>query len=558
MAIGFRYQPELIEGSPRQAVENLHCKVIFHFFICSLTPGLATGNTLAVQFSRQPSITAAGFFIQIGLPMNQPLNPTETFSSRWAMLATALGIAIGTGNIWRFPRVAAANGGGAFILLWMVFLFLWSIPLLTTESAIGRHFRKGTLGSFSAMLGRFGPALGGFVTLVTAGIMCYYCVVSGWCIKYFVGSLSGQVNGSTGPEYWSAFSGSMEAGLYHVIAALITGAVVLSGIRAGIERTARIFIPVLAVILLYSAIRACLLPGSGTGLTYLFHFNLKDLAQPGIYLEALSQSAWSTGAGWGLLLTYSVYSRQKEPVVGNSLIMGLGNNGASILAAIAVVPTVFSVLPYAQAIEVATSSGENSTGLTFIWIPRLLGSSGGGWFLLTTFFLALSIAALSSLISMFEFFVRNLIDLGLTRIRATAFTTLGVALLGLPSSLSSAFFDNQDWVWGLGLLVNGMLFSVAVRSYGTSRFRNKVVNIDPGADMRLGSWFEPVINWLLPVQFVVLLFWWFYRSVSWNESGWWNPLETFSIGSVLAQWLCALIISIALSGFVSRRLKSRS
>ena len=489
--------------------------------------------------------------------MNQPLKQTETFSSRWAMLATALGIAVGTGNIWRFPRVAAANGGGAFIVLWLLFLLLWSIPLLTTESAIGRHFRKGTLGSFSAMIGRFGPALGGFVTLVTAGIMCYYCVVSGWCIKYFVGSLIGQVNGATGPEYWAAFSGSTEAAIYHSIAALITGVVVLSGIRAGIERTARIFIPALAVILLYSAIRACFLPGAGTGLTYLFHFDVKDLAQPGIYLEALSQSAWSTGAGWGLLLTYSVYSRQKEPVVGNSLIMGLGNNTASILAAVAVIPTVFAVLPYAQAIEVATSSGENSTGLTFIWIPRLLGGSGGGWFLLTIFFLALSIAALSSLISMFEFFVRNLIDLGLTRKRATIATTLGVVILGLPSSLSSTFFDNQDWVWGLGLLVNGMLFSVAVRSYGTSRFINEVVNIEATGDMRLGSWFEPVINWLLPAQFVVLLCWWFYRSVGWNESGWWNPFETFSIGSVVVQWFCALLVGFALSGFISRKLKSR-
>jgi len=491
------------------------------------------------------------------MPAKNPPGPSqaERFSSRWAMLATALGIAVGTGNIWRFPRVAAANGGGVFILLWMIFLFLWSIPLLTAESALGRTCRRGTLGSFGSLMGKGGLWMGGFVALVTTGIMCYYSVVSGWCLKYLTATLTGAVNAGTGPEYWQAFAGSTQAEAFHLAAAAITGVIVILGIRAGIERTARIFIPVLGVILVYSATRALFLPGAFAGVSYLFHFDPADLAQPRIYLEALSQSAWSTGAGWGLLLTYSIYSRSREPLVKNSLIMGLGNNTASLLAALAVIPTVFAVLPAAEAVQVARSTGENSTGLTFIWIPRLLGGSGGGQYMLVLFFLALSLAALSSLISMVELAVRNLIDLGLSRRTATVAVTAFIAVCGSPSALSSTFFDNQDWVWGLGLLINGLFFCLAVRRYGARRFREQMVNLPGGSgDIRLGKIFEPIILWLIPLQFVFLLGWWFYRSMGWDPANWWNPLATFSIGSCLLQWGLAAVVMIILAPRLARLL----
>lgn len=342
-------------------------------------------------------------------------SPPEFFTSRWGMLMTAIGIAIGTGNIWRFPRVAAANGGGVFILLWTVFLFLWSIPLLTAESAIGRTTRRGTLGAFTALVGPRGAWLGGFVALTTTGIMCYYSVVTGWCFKYLISSLTGSVNETTGIEYWHGFAGSPEAVGYHLFAALVTGVIVLAGVRHGIEGSAKVCIPVLAAILVYSAVRALFLPGALRGVSYLFQFDPADFLKPKVYLEALSQSAWSTGAGWGLLLTYSVYARPRERVVENSIIMGLADNTASIIAALAVIPTVFALLPFDQAMAVARTPGENSTGLTFIWIPRLLGGSAGGRFTLALFFLALVLAALTSLISMVEMLVRNLIDLGIGR-----------------------------------------------------------------------------------------------------------------------------------------------
>ena len=479
--------------------------------------------------------------------------PGEIFASRWGMLLTAVGIAIGTGNIWRFPRVAASNGGGVFILLWTAFLFLWSVPLLATESAIGRYTRRGTFGSFLALAGQRFSWMGAFVTLVTTGIMCYYCVVTGWCLKYFSAALIGTVNHSSGPEYWHAFSGSTQAVGFHLLAALLTGAIILAGVRSGIERSSQLFIPLLGAILVYSAVRALLLPGAGAGVSYLFHFDPADFARPRIYLEALSQSAWSTGAGWGLLLTYSVYARPREKVVKNSLLMGLIDNTASLLAALAVIPTVFSMLPPDQAVEVVKTPGENSTGLTFIWIPRLLGGCDSGQAMLILFFLALLLAALTSLISMVEMAVRNLIDLGLKRISATLLVTALIALAGVPSALSGKVFDNQDWVWGLGLLVNGLLFCVAVKVFGAKRFREQVVNQAGNGDLQLGRAWEWLILWLIPLQFCLLLGWWFYRSAGWNPGDWWNPLSTFSIGSCLLQWGLAAALALWLGPRLARR-----
>lgn len=482
----------------------------------------------------------------------------EIFSSRWAMLMSIIGIAVGTGNIWRFPRVAAAYGGGVFIILWIMFLFLWSIPLLVTESALGRASRRGSAGAFMFLGGERWTWMGGFVALITAGIMFYYSVVTGWCLYYLIGSATGAVCGTTGPEYWHAFSGSWSALASHAVTVVLAGLIVGAGVRLGIEVSSKVMIPVLALILVYAAVRALCLPGAVEGVRYLFQFNAADFLRPRIYLEALSQSAWSTGAGWGLLLTYAVYSRPREKIVQNSLIMGLGDNTASLLAGLAVIPTVFALLPLEQATEVVKMPGENSTGLTFIWIPRLLGAGPGGRLMLPLFFLALFFAAMSSLISMLEMWVKNLVDIGLHRKAAATAVTAATLLCGAPSALSGRFFDNQDWVWGLGLLVSGFLFSLAVWRYGAADFVHKEVNQEDTNDIRLGRWFIFTLRYLIPLQFVLLLGWWFWLSAGWDRANWWNPLGTATIGSCLAQWGVAAILMIITGPWLARRLKRKA
>lgn len=478
----------------------------------------------------------------------------ERFASRWGLILAALGMAIGTGNIWRFPRIMAANGGGTFLIPWLIFLFSWSIPLLIVESAMGKKARRGTVGAFTNLLGAKSAWKGAFVAFCTMAIGFYYCVIAGWCLFYMLSSLSGRLQGSDPQLFWDTFTGSATLQLLFLLAALsICSLIIWRGVSSGIEKVNRVLIPSLFVILVICALRAVTLPGAGAGMEYLFHFELAELTNYRVWLEALSQSAWSTGAGWGLLLTYAVYMRQDQNIVFSAVTTGLGNNSASLLAAIALIPTVFAVLPREEALATVTTSGPASTGITFIYFPELLARiAGGAAFMMPLFFLGLTFAAVSSMIAMLELGVRNLCDYGLSRKRALAVVFAGTLALGTPSALSLTFLTNQDWVWGLGLIVSGFFFARAARQIGGRRFRDEWVNTVPG--WKVGRRFTWVVFWLIPLQFVALLAWWFYQAIAiYDPEGWWNPLHTFSLGTVLAQWLVVIVLFLLLNPLLARQ-----
>ena len=145
----------------------------------------------------------------------------EMFSSRWAVVLVGLGMAVGTGNIWRFPRIVAENGGGAFLVAWLVFLFTWSIPLLITEFAIGRKTRHGPIGAFAALNGPGSAWLGGFVVVTTVMIMFYYSVVTGWALKYAIASGTGVFGEVDLEMFWSEYSTSFwQPSLFHIVSIL--------------------------------------------------------------------------------------------------------------------------------------------------------------------------------------------------------------------------------------------------------------------------------------------------------------------------------------------------
>lgn len=477
----------------------------------------------------------------------------EQFTSRWGLILAAIGMAVGTGNVWRFPRIFAANEGGAFLIPWLIFLFIWSIPLLILEMGMGKKTRKGLVGTFSELIGERFAWMGGFVAFVTIMIMFYYSVVAGWCIRYLISAVTGGLKSMTDPlvarQAFESFATSGWALPFHLLAIGICAWIVYRGVVAGIERANRILIPILAIMLLIAAVRALTLPGAEKGLQFMFHINWSSLTDYRIWLEGLTQSAWSTGAGWGLLLTYAVYTREREDTVRNCLIVGLGNNSMSMLAALAVLPTVFASFPtFQEAFEVATFSGPAATGLTFVWIPILFGKLPFGQFFSATFFLALSAAALSSLIAMVELATRILIDFGMKRERAIKVVFITGFLGGIPSALSLGFLVNQDWVWGLGLMVSGGVFAFAALKYGLSRVRSELINL-PGNEIHLGSWFNGLIGVLVPVEFAVLIVWWSVRSFGWVEK-WWNPFSSESLGTCLFQWAIAIIVLMALNNLM--------
>ena len=471
----------------------------------------------------------------------------EVFTSRWGMLLAMLGMAMGTGNIWRFPRIAANNGGGSFLVAWVVFLLAWSVPLLIVEFAMGKGTRRGPVGAFVKTLGPGFAWMGAWIALVATAIMFYYSVVMGWTIRFFVGTLTGEVPGETPQAFWDGFNSTPGAVLTHVVAMGLGVFVVSKGVR-GIERAAKVLIPSLIVLVVVLAIRAVTLPGASAGLAFLFTPEWAALADHRIWLEALTQNAWDTGAGWGLVVTYAVYTRAREDTALNAFVIGFGNNSMSLLAGIMVLCTVFSVLPEATATEMLATSGNE--GLTFIWVPQLFAQIPAGRFFQALFFLALVFAAWTSLVAMIELASRVLIDVGIPRSRAIAVVGGAGVLFGIPSALRLGVFQNQDWVWGVGLMLSGFFFAFAVLKYGVTKWRETFINHE-GSDIHIGAWWDWAMR-LVALEAIVLAGWWLWGARGEDAQATWTLFSAYNVGSVLIQFAIALALLVGLNKWLAR------
>jgi NSS family neurotransmitter:Na+ symporter len=289
------------------------------------------------------------------------------------------------------------------------------------------------------------------------------------------------------------------------------------------------------------------LPGAERGLEFMFRPDWTALARPSVWLEALTQNAWDTGAGWGLILTYAIYMRVREDVPLNAFLIGFGNNSVSLLAGIMVLCTVFAINPGARA-EIV---GAGNEGLTFVWLPQLFAQMPAGAFFMALFFLALTFAALTSLISMLELATRVLIDFGAGRRRALLWVGGAGLLFGLPSALWMPVLRNQDWVWSVGLAVSGLFFALAARRFGVERLRRESV-ADASADLPVGRGWTFLVSVVIPVQAVALIGWWLWDSYAADPAGWLDPFGGYTVGAVLAQGGVALAALLLANRWLAR------
>ena len=222
----------------------------------------------------------------------------EVFGSRITMMLAMLGMAVGTGNIWRFPRIAAQNGGGEFLIAWVVFLFLWSIPLILLEFGLGRKTRRGPVRTFMTLMGPRWVWMGAFVVWVTTAITFYYSVVAGWTFRFAVASATGELNGSRLGEFWNNYISSAWPLVTHVFAIGLAVLVVARGVK-WIEQVTKLLMPALLILVIALVVRAVTLPGAEEGLGYLFSVDWANLTNSKLWVEALIQNAWDTGAGRG-------------------------------------------------------------------------------------------------------------------------------------------------------------------------------------------------------------------------------------------------------------------
>lgn len=495
------------------------------------------------------------------------MSQQQGFSSRLTMMLAMISMAVGTGNIWRFPRIAATNGGGEFLVAWAMCLFTWSIPLILIELGMGRLTRRGSVGAFVMTQGKKSAWMGGFIACVAIAIMWYYSVVCGWTLRYFFATAGGQLTGENSVSFWRDFSTSYAPVLPHVLSILGATFIVARGVK-GIERATTILMPILILIILLLTGRALLLPGAHDGLSYLFTVEWEKLGNASIWLQALTQNAWDTGAGWGLVLCYAAYMRQNEDTALNGFLLPAANNVISLCAGMMIFSTVFTVVPQlasslasdphalsdfpalAEAVKNGaaldatlvqnTIFGAGNEGVTFIWIPKLFATLPGGRLLMSFFFLALFFAAFTSLISMVELGTRVFLDMGWQRQRAVWLVGLVALVMGIPSAISIDILHNQDWVWGIGLMMSGLLFAIGVNRYGVRKFREEQLN-HAHSDIRIGAWWEYVVKYLLPFQAIALMLWWIWQV---RGPGAMDPFGIENIGTILVQW--AIVIALLL------------
>ena len=490
------------------------------------------------------------------------MSSKEQFSGRWALILASLGMAIGAGNLWRFPRLAGQYGG-TFLILWLFFLIVWSVPLLMAEFSIGKKYKKGVIGSFALFAGKRMAWGGWFITVCTLGIGFYYSVVTGWGLRYLwlaTQNMFAAIGGGTrikehletNPDYlnqfWSSVSNeSVGTLVLHIVAVALGAIVLLKGIQKGLEKANRILIPGLFILLFIIMVISLSMENGYLGLEYMFSIKPELFSNPKVWLEALSQSAWSTGAGWGLIMTISSYSRKKEDVTLNTFIGAFGNNTASLLAGLAILPSVFALSGSEGAAIEFLQSGNQA--LTFTIIPKLFAGFPVGWLFTFVFFLAFFMAAFSSLLPMIELFIKNLTDMGWARNTATLRAAAFCVIFGIPSAWSLDIFSNQDWVWGLGLIISGLIIMLSVILHGPLKFKKNFIDAD--SDFIVSPIYFVTFMFVNIGLGSFLIYWWMslgYSEYPWfNSEGNWNVFDSYSNATLITQWLIVIVSGIVLN-----------
>lgn len=474
------------------------------------------------------------------------------YSSQMTFVISLIAGSVGTGNIWRFPRVAAQNGG-AFILVYVVIMFLVIIPVMMGEHVIGRYTRHGAPGAFRDFVGRNATWLGIIVVLIMAMTASYYSAVLSWIVYYLGLSVTKGYYGVDKTEMFNAVTnGNLITVLLFVLILAISAFIAYKGV-SGLEKANKIFIPTLFVCLVIAAIRALTLPGAVDGLNYYFDFEFSDLLNYRVWLEALTQAVWSAGPGWGLCLTLAVFSKAKSDVSLTSAVNGLGDMFAAVLAGLAVIPAIFASAGSAEEALAMCASGNN--GLTFISMTGLVENMPGGYIMGIVFFLSLLMAGLSSNCVHFLIVALPFADAGKDRKKSILGIFALLLIWGLPSAWNATFLSNQDWVAGQMMIVGVMISCYAMIKFGVKKLRTIYLN-NPYCGLKIGKWWEYSIKFLVPTFIIAIFLWLSIQSID-GETNWWNPFGISNLGTFIFQGGLMAIIAFALNNKVADGVKER-
>ncbi len=317
------------------------------------------------------------------------------FSSKIGFILAAAGSAVGLGNIWRFPYLAAQYGGGIFLLVYLILTVTFGFALMVTEIAIGRKTGKSVIGAYSDLSKKFAP-LGWISALVPTIIFPYYCVIGGWVMKYLTVFTVGDGHNAAQSVFFDDFIGNWgQPTLFLAIYMGLTAVVVMLGVEKGIEKFSKFLMPVLIVITIGVAIYSCTLEGALEGVKYYLMPDFKNFSLKTV-IAAMGQLFYSMSLAMGIMVTYGSYMRKDDSIEGSVRHIEIFDTGVACLAGLMIIPAVFA---FSGGDKSALNSGPS---LMFKTLPKVFDSMPGGNIIGVVFFLLVALAALTSSISLME------------------------------------------------------------------------------------------------------------------------------------------------------------
>lgn len=437
----------------------------------------------------------------------------ERFSSRLGFLLISAGCAIGLGNVWRFPYITGQYGGAAFVLIYLFFLVILGLPIMVMEFSVGRASRKSAARSYHVLepKGSKWHIHGYFAMLGNYMLMMFYTTVCGWMLIYFVKMAKGDFSGQTTEVVSNAFSEMLAN------PALMTGAMIFTvlagfgvcsmGLRNGVERITKVMMICLLAVMVLLVFRSVTLDGAIDGLRFYLIPDFGKMAEQGVLTvinAAMGQAFFTLSLGIGAMSIFGSYLGNDRSITGEAINITLLDTGVAMLSGLIIFPACF-------AFQISPGQGP---GLIFVTLPNVFNTMSGGRFWGALFFVFMTFAAFSTVITVFENIVSFGIDLwGWSRKKAVLFNIVLVIVLSMPCVLGfnvwsgfapfgagSTIQDLEDFILSNNLLPLGslvyLLFCVSRRGWGWDNFLREA---DQGAGVGFPQWTRPYVTWVLPL-----------------------------------------------------------
>lgn len=437
------------------------------------------------------------------------MSDRSSFTGKIGFVLAAAGSAVGLGNIWRFPYLAAKYGGGIFLLVYLILAVTFGFALMTAEIAIGRKTGLSAIGAFQKLNAKY-TFLGYLASAIPMIILPYYSVIGGWVMKYLAAFGTGQMDAAAGETYFTDFiAKSTEPLLWFLLFIGLTAVVVLLGVEKGVEKVSKLMMPVLVLLSIFIAVYALCMPGALDGVKYYLMPDFSRFSATTV-LAAMGQMFYSMSLAMGIMITYGSYMKKDVNLEASVRQIEVFDTGIAFIAGLMIIPAVFS---FSGGDEAALGKGPS---LMFITLPRVFDSMKGGAVIGAAFFLLVLFAALTSSISLMETVVSILQDkLRWSRRKTCLIVLVGCVLLGLPSSLGfgvwsgvtimgMSFLDFFDFVSNSVLMPMVALLTCIFVGY-VIRPKALIDEVEFSAPFRFRKMFTVIIKYVAPVCIILIL-----------------------------------------------------